>query len=67
MTEAIRALDERYDGGGVPDGLVGEQIPLITRVAQIAQTAEVWASIGGPRAARSQLRRRTGTCSTRSW
>ena len=61
VTEAIRALDERYDGGGVPDGLVGEQIPLLTRVVQSAQTAEVWASIGGPRAARSQLRRRTGS------
>ena len=61
VTAAIRALDERFDGAGVPDGLVGEQIPLLTRVVQIAQTAEVWASIGGPRAARGQLRRRAGT------
>ncbi len=33
---AIRSHHERYDGQGYPDGLVGEQIPLLARVLTIA-------------------------------
>ncbi len=32
----IRHHHERWDGGGYPDGLQGEQIPLLARVVQIA-------------------------------
>ncbi|WP_236981400.1 MULTISPECIES: HD domain-containing phosphohydrolase [Mycobacterium] len=32
---------ERYDGGGLPTGARGEQIPIQVRVAQIAEMAEV--------------------------
>ena len=28
----VRASHERYDGGGYPDGLVGEAIPLAARI-----------------------------------
>ena len=28
----VRASHERYDGGGYPDGLAGEQIPLAARI-----------------------------------
>jgi putative nucleotidyltransferase with HDIG domain len=28
----VRASHERYDGGGYPDGLIGEQIPLAARI-----------------------------------
>ncbi|MGZ6705932.1 MAG: HD-GYP domain-containing protein [Solirubrobacteraceae bacterium] len=58
---AIRALDERWDGSGFPDGLAGEQIPLLARVLAVAQTAEVFAGAGGPSAAAAALRSRRGT------
>ena len=32
----IRSHHERWDGGGYPDGLRGEQMPLLARVLQIA-------------------------------
>ena len=28
----VRASHERFDGGGYPDGLVGEEIPLAARI-----------------------------------
>ncbi len=34
----IRHHHERYDGSGYPDGLVGEEIPLLARVFQVADT-----------------------------
>ena len=39
---AIRALDEHWSGKGYPDGLRGEQIPLLARIASLAQTTEVF-------------------------
>jgi HD-GYP domain-containing protein (c-di-GMP phosphodiesterase class II) len=38
---AIRALDEHWDGRGHPDGLRGEEIPLLARIAGLAQTVEI--------------------------
>src|SRR5215213_2860854 len=38
--EAIRTLDEHWDGGGQPRGLRGEEIPLGGRILCLAQTAE---------------------------
>ena len=35
---AIRGHHERWDGGGYPDGLAGEQIPLVARIVNIADT-----------------------------
>jgi two-component system, cell cycle response regulator len=32
LATAIRAAHERWDGGGYPDGLRGEQIPLASRI-----------------------------------
>ena len=42
---AIRHHHERYDGGGYPDGLAGEDIPLAARIVAAADAYE--AMVGG--------------------
>jgi HD-GYP domain-containing protein (c-di-GMP phosphodiesterase class II) len=49
--EAIRALDEHWDGHGLPLGLRGEAIPPLARIVGLAQTVEVFASTFGVDAA----------------
>ena len=46
--QAVRNLDEHWDGAGHPDGLEGEEIPLLARICGLAQTAEVFYSEHGP-------------------
>jgi HD-GYP domain-containing protein (c-di-GMP phosphodiesterase class II) len=58
--EAIRALDEHWDGRGQPHGLRGEEIPLLGRILCLAQTAEIFHAEGGARAAWAMARRRSG-------
>jgi HD-GYP domain-containing protein (c-di-GMP phosphodiesterase class II) len=57
----VRALDEHWDGSGRPDHLQGEAIPLISRIACLSQTAEVFMSADGPEAAFEVVRARRGT------
>ena len=45
---AIRSLDEHWDGKGHPDGLRGEEIPLLARICGLAQTVEVFFNAHGP-------------------
>jgi putative nucleotidyltransferase with HDIG domain len=57
--EAIRALDEHWDGHGQPRGLSGSEIPLAARILCLAQTVEVFHSTRGVAAAyRVAIRRR---------
>jgi HD-GYP domain-containing protein (c-di-GMP phosphodiesterase class II) len=58
--EAIRALDEHWDGGGQPRGLLREEIPLLGRILCLAQTVEIFHAAGGTRAAWAVARRRRG-------
>src|SRR3954467_2424737 len=58
--EAIRALDEHWDGGGQPRGLRGDEIPLLGRILCLAQTAEIFHAAAGPRAAARVGRSRRG-------
>jgi HD-GYP domain-containing protein (c-di-GMP phosphodiesterase class II) len=58
--EAIRALDEHWDGGGQPRGLRGRDIPLLGRLLCLAQTAEIFFADGGVDAAVEVARRRSG-------
>jgi HD-GYP domain-containing protein (c-di-GMP phosphodiesterase class II) len=37
----IRSHHERWDGGGYPDGLKGEQIPLYARIVAVAEAFDV--------------------------
>jgi len=32
----VRSSHERFDGGGYPDGLAGEEIPLASRIVAVA-------------------------------
>jgi putative nucleotidyltransferase with HDIG domain len=57
---AIRALDEHWSGKGYPDGLRGEEIPLLARIASLAQTADVFARQRGVDAAYAMASGRSG-------
>jgi HD-GYP domain-containing protein (c-di-GMP phosphodiesterase class II) len=63
----IRASHERWDGGGYPDGLSGEEIPLAARIifacdAYDAITAErPYSPACGPETALEELRRAAGS------
>lgn len=55
---AIHSLDEHWDGAGYPDGLRGEQIPLLARIGNLAQTVEVFSHTFGPSEAQAMVRAR---------
>jgi putative nucleotidyltransferase with HDIG domain len=57
---AIRSLDEHWNGKGYPDGLRGEGIPLLARIACLAQTFEVFHADRGLDAALAMTRGRRG-------
>jgi putative nucleotidyltransferase with HDIG domain len=40
--EAVRCLDEHWCGQGYPDGLKGEEIPILARILNLSQTLEVY-------------------------
>src|SRR4051794_17710827 len=67
LAPAVRAEHERWDGGGYPDGLAGEDIPLASRVCFIC---DAWHAMTSDRpyrralgtdAARAELEHHTGT------
>ncbi|HEY2850538.1 MAG TPA: HD domain-containing phosphohydrolase [Gemmatimonadaceae bacterium] len=45
---AIRSLDEHWSGLGYAEGLAGDAIPLLARIANLAQTVEAFHAAGGP-------------------
>jgi hypothetical protein len=45
---AIRNVDEHWNGAGHPEGLKGEEIPLLARICGLAQTVEVFYTAFGP-------------------
>jgi HD-GYP domain-containing protein (c-di-GMP phosphodiesterase class II) len=60
VAQAIHSLDEHHDGGGRPDGLVGDAIPLASRIALLAQVVDVFHVAGGREAARAEVHARAG-------
>jgi HD-GYP domain-containing protein (c-di-GMP phosphodiesterase class II) len=59
--EAVRHLDEHWNGRGHPDGLAGPAIPLMSRIAGLAQVVDVFHQHDGTAAALKVARARSGT------
>ncbi|HWA40366.1 MAG TPA: HD domain-containing phosphohydrolase, partial [Gemmatimonadales bacterium] len=59
-SDAIRALDEHWDGEGLPYSRQGHAIPLLGRIAGLAQSVEVFNAALGTDAAFQMARQRAG-------
>jgi putative nucleotidyltransferase with HDIG domain len=59
-SSAIHSLDEHWNGRGYPDGRRKTDIPLFSRIANLAQTLEVFHSVHGPEAAVAAATNRSG-------
>lgn len=60
VCDGIYHLDERWDGSGRPGRLRGQTIPLFSRIALLAQVADVFHTHAGRQAAIDEVRRRSG-------
>ncbi|MEO5822245.1 MAG: HD domain-containing phosphohydrolase [Vicinamibacteraceae bacterium] len=60
VVDAIRAMDEHWDGGGYPYKLRGDQTPLLARIVGLAQVVEIFWSEGGADRAIDVARERRG-------
>ncbi|MFP5227624.1 MAG: HD-GYP domain-containing protein [Acidobacteriota bacterium] len=58
--EAVRGLDEHWDGSGYPERRIGEAIPLESRILAVAQHLDVFAGERGTEEAMQVLRERSG-------
>ncbi|HEY2955669.1 MAG TPA: HD domain-containing phosphohydrolase [Candidatus Eisenbacteria bacterium] len=47
VSNAVRALDEHWDGSGQPKGIAGEEIPILARIMCLSQALEVYTSVDG--------------------
>jgi len=61
VQESSAAAYEQWDGRGWPGALKGDQIPIASRLAQLAEYVEVAHRLGGIDAARTLAVRRAGT------
>jgi len=59
--EAVRFIDERWDGNGHPDRLREEQIPLLSRICAVARHLDVFSCGRGAQSAVESLREHSGT------
>jgi putative nucleotidyltransferase with HDIG domain len=59
--DAIRHIDEHWDGTGIPDHKVGHEIPLFSRIILISQTVDAFVTQRGLPAAMRMVRERGGT------
>jgi len=58
--DCIKYLDEHWDGHGAPHHLKADQIPILARIACVAQTLEVFQTTFGLGPAYEMLRARSG-------
>jgi putative nucleotidyltransferase with HDIG domain len=60
VAAGIHSLDEHWNGGGYPDHLLGDEIPLFSRIANLSQTLDVFLTARGPQAALEAAHQRSG-------
>jgi HD-GYP domain-containing protein (c-di-GMP phosphodiesterase class II) len=60
VAQAIHSLDEHWNGGGYPDGLRAQEIPMFSRIMNLSQTLEVFLVNRGPDAAIQVAAARSG-------
>ena len=60
VADAVRNLDEHWNGMGAPDHLAGDAIPLLSRILCLCQTLDVLVLSFGLKPAFKILRKRTG-------
>jgi HD-GYP domain-containing protein (c-di-GMP phosphodiesterase class II) len=58
---AIHSLDEHWNGNGRPERLEGDEIPLFSRIALVAQIADIFHRASGREAAVLEVRMREGS------
>jgi putative nucleotidyltransferase with HDIG domain len=58
--DGIRHIDEHWDGTGIPDGKIGHEIPLFSRIILLAQTLDAFYTQRGLLAAMKMARERSG-------
>ncbi len=67
LARLVRSTHEHYDGGGYPDGLAGDEIPLISRIVAVCDAYDAMISnrpyrdARDPQAAIAELLRCSGT------
>ncbi len=61
VAEGIRNLDEKWDGRDLPKGRTHEEIPLLSRIALVAQICDIFRTDGIRDVARSEVLSRAGT------
>lgn len=58
--QAVHLMDEHWDGGGHPQGIGGEQIPIAARIIGLAQVVEIFWGVAGPDRALEMATQRRG-------
>lgn len=61
VAQGIQNLDEHWDGSGLPERIVGFDIPMYSRIALLAQVVDVFQTSGDIEAASREVQHRSGT------
>lgn len=61
VADAVRHLDEHWEGSGYPDRLTGSGIPLFSRIMQLAQHLDVFSTERSAESAINVMRERSAT------
>jgi putative nucleotidyltransferase with HDIG domain len=61
VADVLASLDEHWNGQGYPDRLRGESIPVASRIINLAQCLDLFASESSTAGAVDRVRRRTGS------